>query len=111
MISRWIFGAAVVVGGLAMLAMVAVTLMWMTAPTRIFYRESSPVRTDAYSVEVKEHGSSYFLTSQQKRELDGVRSATPIVWFGGFGIAFVAIIVGAAALLKMKDQPHAPYHE
>jgi hypothetical protein len=84
--------------------MLTVTLMWMTVPVRIIYRESSQVRTEPYTAEVREHGHSYYLTSDQKQTLDRVRTSTPIVWFGGFGTAFIATIVGAAALLKMKEQ-------
>jgi hypothetical protein len=83
--------------------MVIVTLMWMVVPQRIVYQESSPQPAGAYVIEVREHGQSYFLTPDQKRTLDWVRSTTPIVWFGGFGTAFLATIVGAAAWLKMNE--------
>src|SRR5712664_2041794 len=101
MMSRRIFVAAVVAGTLAFLAMIATTAIWMTVPVRIIYRESSGVRTDAASVEVVEHGSSFFLTPAQKKTVDMVRNGTPWVWFGSLGIAVVAILTGAAALLRI----------
>jgi len=64
--SRRILLAAVVVGALAFLAMLAVTLIWMTVPERIVYQESSTVQTPAFSVEVTQHGKSYFVTPEQK---------------------------------------------
>jgi hypothetical protein len=105
MLSRCIFWGAVAAGGLAFLAMLTVTVAWMTVPERIVYRESSPVKSEVSSVEVREHGQSYYLTVEQKQALDRVRSSTPIVWFVGFAVAFLSIVAGAAALLKMKDPP------
>ena len=105
MLARWIFWSAVTAGSLAMLAMVAITGVWMSVPTRIVYQESSRVRTEVSPVEVREHAQSYFLTTDQKHTLDLVRSGTPIVWFGGFGIAFFSTVIGAAAWLKMKNPP------
>ena len=70
---------AVVVGALAFLAMLAATMIWMTAPERIIYRESSPVQTAASSVEVKQHGTSFFVTSTQKETLDPIATYTPWV--------------------------------
>ena len=42
--------------------MLTATVIWMTVPERIVYRESSPVQTPAFSVEVKQHGTSFFVT-------------------------------------------------
>jgi hypothetical protein len=100
--ARYVLLACVILGALAMAAMTATVFIWMTVPERIVYRESSPARSDAFPVEVQEHGHSYFLTPVQKQELDGVRNRTPIVMFSGFVTAFVAIVVGAAARLKIK---------
>jgi len=92
---------AVAVGGLAFLAMLVATVVWMTVPERIVYRESSPVQTPASSVEVKQHGTSFFVTPSQKQTLDRISSGTPWVWFGGFAVAVAAILVGAAARLRL----------
>jgi ammonia channel protein AmtB len=93
---------AVAVGGLAFLAMLAVTVIWMTVPERIVYRESSPVQTSAFRIEVKQHGTSFFVTPAQKETLDRISSGTPWIWFGGFAIAVAAIVVGAAARLRLR---------
>jgi hypothetical protein len=100
-VSRSILLTAVAVGALAFLAMVAVTAIWMTVPERIVYRESSPVPTPAFTVEVKQHGTSFFLTPEQKKTLDLITTGTPIVWFGSLAIAVAAILVGAAARLRL----------
>jgi hypothetical protein len=92
---------SVVVGALAFLAMLAATVIWMTVPERIVYRESSPVQTPAFNVEVKQHGTSFFVTPAQKKTLDRISSATPWVWFGGFAVVVAAILVGAAARLRL----------
>jgi hypothetical protein len=98
--SRVLLGA-VVVGALAFLAMLAATAIWMTVPERIVYRESSPVQTPASSVEVKQHGTSFFVTPSQKETLDRISTGMPWVWFGGFAVAVAAILVGAAARLRL----------
>ena len=99
--SRSILLGAVAVGALAFLAMLAVTVIWMTVPERIVYRESSPVPTPEYSVEVKQHGTSFFITPSQKKTLDRISSWTPLVWFSGFAVAVAAILMGAAARLRL----------
>ena len=101
--ARRVFFACVILGAVTMAAMIATVFVWMTVPETIIYRQSSSVPSDAYNAEVKEHGHSYFITQAQKQELDGIRKRTPIVMFGGFAIAFLTIVVGAAARLKMKD--------
>jgi hypothetical protein len=101
--SRRILLAAVVVGALAFLAMLAVTVIWMTVPERIIYRESSPVQTPVFGVEVKQHGKSYFITPGQKQTLDHITNGTPIVWFSSLAVAVLAILVGAGARLRMAD--------
>jgi hypothetical protein len=101
--SRRILLAAVVVGALAFLAMLAVTVIWMTVPERIVYQESSPVQTPAFSVEVKQHGKSYFVTPGQKKMLDRLTNGTPIVWFGSLIVAVLAILVGAGARLQLSE--------
>ena len=102
--SRRVLLAAVVVGTLAFLAMLAVTVIWMTVPERIVYQESSRVRTLEFSVEVKQHGESYFVTAEQKRMLDRITEGTPIVWFSSLAIAVLAIMVGAIARLRLPNR-------
>lgn len=104
-ISRGIFAGAVVVGSLGMLAMMISTAVWMTVPTRIVYRESSLVETEKRSVEVRQHGTSYFVTPAQKQTLDRIYEWTPIVWFGGLGVAVLSILAGAAAKLRLMSVP------
>src|SRR5262245_29618961 len=101
MASRYVLVAAIVAGMAAVLTMLVVAARWMSVPAPIVYRESSGVRTDLYSIEVREHGQSFFLTLQQKKELDAVRNNTPVFWFGGLGVAVLSILIGAAALLRM----------
>jgi hypothetical protein len=103
--ARYVLRVCVILGAMAMAAMTATVFLWMTVPERIVYRESSPERTGHYSVEVREHGRSHFLTPAQKLELDGVRNRTPVVMFGGFATAFLAVIVGAAARLRIRNPP------
>lgn len=81
--------------------MLAVTVIWMTVPERLVYRESSPVRTHAFGVEVKQHGASFFVTPSQKKTLDRITRGTPWVWFGSFAVAVAAILAGAAARLRL----------
>ena len=104
--SRRILVAAVVVGALAFLVMLAVTVRWMTVPIRIVYQESSPVQTPAFSVEVKQHGKSFFVTPGQKKTFDRITNDTPIVWFGSLAVAVavLAILVGAGARLRMAGE-------
>ncbi|MEO8051586.1 MAG: hypothetical protein ABI833_14300 [Acidobacteriota bacterium] len=99
--SRSILLGAVTVGGLAFLARLAATVVWMTVPERIVYRESSPVQTAAFSIEVKQHGTSHFVTPAQQETLSRIASGTPVVWFGFFAVAVIAILVGAAARLRL----------
>src|SRR5438552_19166474 len=99
--SRSIFLTAVAVGAAAFLTMLAITLIWMTVPTRIVYRQSSPVQMPAFSVEIKQHGTSFFVTPAQKSTLDRIASGTPVAWFSSFAIAVIAILVGAAARLRL----------
>jgi len=91
-------GAAI--AALCLAAMLAVTLVWMYVPTRIVYQESSPVKTGAYSIEVKEHGHSYFVTPGQKQTLDLIRSYTPIIWFSCFGYLFLFTACGGFERLR-----------
>ena len=102
--SRRMLLAAVVAGTFAFLAMLAVTVIWMTVPERIVYQESSRVQTPVFSVEVKQHGESYFVTAEQKRMLDRIAEGTPIVWFSSLAIAVLAIVVGAVARLRLANR-------
>ena len=106
--SRRILLAAVAAGSLAFLAMLTVTVIWMTVPERIVYRQSSRTATAAFSVEVKQHGTSFFVTAAQKETLDRIATGTPIVWFSSLAIAFIAILVGAAARLRLGAFPEPP---
>jgi hypothetical protein len=99
---RVVLVACILLGAAAMAMMIATVFIWMTVPDRIVYRDSSPARTEVYSIEVKEHGQSYFLTPAQKQELDGVRNRTPLVMFGGFATAFLTIVIGSAARLRIR---------
>jgi amino acid transporter len=89
------------IAALCFIAMLAVTVIWMYVPTRIVYQESSPVRTESYSVEVKEHGHSYFLTPKQKQVVDLIRSYTPIIWFSCFGYLFLFTAFGGFERLRL----------
>jgi hypothetical protein len=102
--SRLILLAAVAVGALAFLAMLAVTVIWMTVPERIVYQESSAVQTPAFGVEVKQHGKSYFVTVGLKKTLDRITNRTPIVWFSSLAVVVLAILVGAVARLRLPDK-------
>jgi hypothetical protein len=99
--SRSILLMSVAAGALAFLAMLTVTVIWMTVSERIVYQESSPVQTPAFSVEVKQHGTSFFVTPAQKKTLDRIANGTPMVWFGSLVIVVAAILVGAAARLRL----------
>jgi hypothetical protein len=99
--TRGILWAAVAAGMIAFLAMLTATVVWMTVPERIIYRESSPMPTPAFSVEVRQHGASFFVTRAQKKTLDRITEGTPVVWFGSLGVAVAAILVGAAARLRL----------
>lgn len=86
---------------LCFIAMLAVTFAWMFVPTRIIYQESSLVRTELNSIEVREHGHSYFLTPKQKMVVDLVRSYTPVVWFSCFAYLFLFTAFGGFARLRL----------
>jgi Mn2+/Fe2+ NRAMP family transporter len=102
--ARRILIAAIVAGGLAFLAMATVTAIWMAVPVRIVYQESSPVQTPAFSVEVRQHGKSYFVTPAQKKTLDRITTRTPIVWFGSLCVVVLAILAGAGARLRLPGK-------
>ena len=84
--------------------MLAVTVIWMTVPERIVYQESSLVQTPSFSLEVKQHGKSYFVTPGQKKTLDRITNGTPIVWFSSLAVAVLAILVGAGARLRLPER-------
>ena len=88
-------------------AMVAVTFAWMYVPTRIVYRESSPLKTASYSIEVREHGRSFFITPRQKYIVDSVRFYTPIIWFSGFGYLFLFFAFGGFERLRLLQRRSA----
>ena len=89
---------------LCFIAMLAVTAIWMYVPTRIVYRESSPVRTEVYAIEVREHGQAYFVTQKQKYILDLIRSYTSIIWFSCFGYLFLFVMFGGFARLRLLQR-------
>jgi hypothetical protein len=99
--TRGILWAAVAAGTIAFLAMLTATAVWMTIPERIIYRESSPTPTPAFSAEVKQHATSFYVTPAQKKTLDRITNGTPVVWFGALGVAVAAILAGAAARLRL----------
>ncbi len=99
--SRAVFVAAVILGGVAFIGMLSATVTWMTVPTEIVYRESSPVATETYRIGVAQHGKTYYVTDEQKRTLDRINWRTPRLWFGSLGLAVIAMLVGAAARLRM----------
>ncbi len=100
-ISLTIFTA---IAALCLVAMLAVTVIWMYLPTRIVYRESSPVKTERYAIEVREHGQPYFLTPGQKQILDLIRFYTPIIWFTCFGYLFLFTALGGFARLRLLQR-------
>jgi hypothetical protein len=102
-VSRTIYSISVTVFFAAFVAMGGVTFAWMFIPTHIIYRESSLQPTPLSSVEVRQHGQSYFLTPRQKALVDTVYYLTPRVWFGSLGVIIVSILVGAAARLRMPS--------
>ena len=102
--ARHIVLACAILCAMAIAAMTVTVFTWMTVPERIVYRESSPAPSDSNPVEVKEHGQSHFLTIGQKQELDAIRTRTPLVMLGGFVTAFLAIVVGAVARLRMRTR-------
>ena len=102
-LTRCILWAVVAADAITFLAMITATAVWMTAPERIIYRESLPM--PVFSEEVRQHGTSFFVTPAQKKTLDRITSGTPVVWFGALGVAVAAILVGAAARLRMPFGP------
>jgi len=100
-ISLAIFTALAV---LCLAAMLAVTVIWMFLPARIVYQESSPVKTETYSIEVREHGWPYYVTPGQKQALDLIRSYTPVIWFSGFGYLFFFTAFGGFARLRLLQR-------
>jgi hypothetical protein len=89
---------------LCLLAMLAVTIIWMHVPTRIIYQESSQAWTEANPIEVKEHGQSYFLTPGQQRTIDLIRFYTPIIWFSCFGYLFLFTACGGFGRLRLLQR-------
>lgn len=100
-----------IIAGLCLAAMLAVTLVWMYLPTRIVYQESSPVKTEVYSIEVREHGQAFYLTSGQKQMVDLIRFHTPVIWFACFGYLFLFTALGGferLRLLKKRGAVNGP---
>ncbi len=102
--AHYIFLGAMIVRLIAFLVMAGATYLWFTVPERIVYRESAPRQTADHSVEVRQRGTSYYITPAQKRTLDRLNSAMPVVWFGGAGLSVLSFLVGAAARLKMSER-------
>jgi len=93
-----------ILAAICLLAMLAVTIIWMSVPTRIIYQESSLVRTQEYPFEVMEHGHSYFLTPKQKHTVNLIRFYTPIIWFSGFGYLLLFTAFGGFARLRLLQR-------
>jgi len=102
--AKHVFLGAIIVRLVAFLTMAGVTYVWFTVPDRIVLRESSPTPAGDYSVELKEHGRSYFVTPAQKRTLDRIDSFTTMVWFGGLAVSVLSVFVAASARLKMTER-------
>jgi hypothetical protein len=83
------------------IAMLAVTLIWMHVPARIVYQESSPGQTERYSIEVRQHGRSYYITPGQKQSLDLIHFYTPVVWVSCFGYLFFFTALGGFERLRL----------
>lgn len=86
---------------LCIIALLAVTGIWMNVPTRIIYQESSATRTEPYSIEVREHGTGYFVTPAQKQTLDRIHYWTPRIWIACFGYLYLFTAFGGFARLRL----------
>lgn len=86
---------------LCFITMLAVTAVWMYVPIRIVYQESSPERTEEYSIEIRQHGQAYYVTPKQKYILDLINSYTALIWFGCFGYLFLFTAFGGFERLKL----------
>jgi len=62
--------------------------------------QSFPVPTLAFTVEVKTT-RHLVLRNPSAETLDRIATFTPIVWFSSLAIAFLAILLGAAAHLRL----------
>ncbi len=102
--ARYVFLSAVVIRLVALLAMGAVTYLWFTVADRIVYRESAPAPSAQHSVEVRQHGRSYYVTPAQKATLDRLDFAMPVVWLGGVAVSVISVLVAAAARLRMSER-------
>jgi hypothetical protein len=89
------------IAALCLIALLAVTGIWMSVPTRIVYQESSPVKTELDPIEVREHGHPYFITPAQKQRLDRIRFYTPIIWFSCFGYLYLFTAFGGFERLRL----------
>ncbi len=96
-----------ILAALCFTAMAAVTAIWMYVPIRIVYQESSPAKTELYSIEVRQHGQAYYVTPKQKYLLDLVRNYTAIIWFGCFGYLFLFTAFGGFARLRLLQRQRA----
>ena len=100
-----------IIAALCLAAMLAVTLVWMYLPARIIYQESSPVKTKVYSIEVREHGQAFYLTSGQKQMVDLIHFYTPVIWFACCGYLFLFTALGGferLRLLKKRGAVNGP---
>lgn len=89
---------------LCFITMLAVTVIWMYVPLRIVYQDSSLERTEAYPIEVRQHGHAYFVTPKQKYLLDLIHSYTSVIWFACFGYLFLFTAFGGFARLRLLQR-------
>jgi hypothetical protein len=89
---------------LCFIAMLAVTATWMYVPIRIVYQESSPVKTEAYTIEVRQHGQAYYVTPKQKYILDLIHSYAAMIWFSCFGYLFLFTAFGGFERLRLLQR-------
>ena len=73
----------------------------MHVPISIVYQESSPVQTETYTIEVRQHGQAYFVTPAQKQALDLISFYTPVIWFSCFGYLFFFTALGGFERLRL----------
>lgn len=102
-VCRYVAMAATVCGLAAFAILVSTTMIGIAVPYQIVYKQSSPARTEEFSVEVREHGRSHYITPAQKKRLDAARRGTPLAWWGSVAILAVSILVGSAAELMLDD--------
>ena len=92
---------------LCFIALLAVTGIWMNVPARIIYQEASATRTEQYAIEVREHGTGYFVTPEQKQTLDRIHYYTPRIWIACFGYLYLFTAFGGFERLRLLGRQGA----